>query len=255
MRNSTPADVEHVRNGEFVPNVMFQTCVGLLVHMKPLFCEDMGLNGLNLYENQRIFETAEGELIVVPVNGLLPIKKHAFTDTATKAKPKREHVKGKRKYEKVEYDPEWAVEVARKNGGWITLVSGGEKVKRYYATGSDWWFDENGRWTGATIDNCAGAYSHMYVPVEISTERQATISTAVSKSINQFAEDAKLGEVMRKAGWKINDGKMPCWHDPETRGTFLFRNGRFASSQETPIGSYRWEFLNDYDIIAYRIVE
>ena len=248
MRNATIEDVKRVQAGEFVPDVMFGVLGGDKMHMKQSsFLLQEGFDC-----RQIVMETDTGELRLVHKNNLFPIKKHAFTNTATKAKPKREHVKGKRKYEKVEYDPERAEEVARKNGGWITLVYDREKVKRYYAAGSYWWRDENGSDT-EEIENWAGVYTHMYVPVEICPRHQATISTALSKSINQFAEDAKLGEVMRKAGWKINEGKMPCDSDELVR--VMLADGSVTSQAYLASGFMWCELPFSASIIAYRIVK
>ena len=248
MRNATIEDVERVQAGEYVPDVMFESLWNSKMHMK----QSNFLLQERLNCGQIIMETPLGELRLVHTNNLFPIKKHAFNNTATKAKPKREHVKGKRKYEKVVYDAKRAVEVARKNGGWITLVCSGEKVKRYYATGSDWWCDENGN-CAAHIWNQSCAYTHMYVPVEICPRHQATISTALSKSINQFAEDAKLGEVMRKAGWKINEGKMPCDSDELVR--VMLADGSVTSQAYLASGFMWCEFPFSASIIAYRIVK
>ena len=201
MRNATIEDVKRVQAGEYVPDVMFYMLGKDKVHMK----QSSFLLQERLDCGQIIMETDRGELRIIHKSNLFPIKKHAFTNTATKAKPKREHVKGKRKYEKVAYDPERAVEVARKNGGWITLVYDREKVKRYYAAGSDWWFDDNGYYTEA-IENLAGVYTHMYVPVK--EEKIYCSQDEFFKAVKNclFSEEQgkkMLADALYSLGWRV----------------------------------------------------
>ena len=245
MKNATIEDVERVQDGEFVPNVMFTTYSGVLVHMKDCLVEEM----FNLREGQKIFETDSGKLYICHPNNLLPIKKHSFSSNAPK-KIKRKPVEGSRKYVKVAYNLEKAIDVC-KNQGYITLVYGRTKLKRFADVIDGVWRHEDGSW-GCPFHTSCNAYEYMYVPVEISPKHQATISTSLSKSINQFVEDAKLGEVMRKAGWKINDGEMP--YDGDDRTSVMFRNG--GISRVSIKDKYRyWGLGSIGSIVAYRVKE
>ena len=204
MRNSTIEDVERVKKGEFVPNVMFTTHSGVLIHMKECLIEEI----FNLWEGQKIFETACGKLYLCHTSNLLPIKKHSFYS----GRPKKiKHVKGSRKYVKVAYNLEKAIEVCKKQG-YVTLVCGGEKLKRFADVIDEVWRSEDGSFgcpfnTGR--NSYESMYEYMYIPIETSKEHQSATRDTGPKSDAQFVEDAKLGEVMRKAGWKINDGKVP----------------------------------------------
>lgn len=242
MRSANQFDVERVKKGEFVPNVMFTTHSGVLIHMKECFIEEI----FNLWEGQKIFETADGKLYLCHTSNLLPIKKHSFYSGSHK---KIKHAKGSRKYVKVAYKLEKAIDICKKQG-YITLVYGGEKLKRFADVVDGVWRDEDGS-CGCSFHASCDAYEYMYVPVEISPQHQATISTTLSKSINQFAEDAKLGEVMRKAGWKINDGKVPdvgvnlVMHMTGSTLWYSFMGSK-CSRLDEPFGD---------NIIAYRIKE
>lgn len=250
MRNSSFEDVERVKNGEFVPNVMFGIrATDLLVHMKPLFSDGNG-NGFYLGCGKAVYETDFGDILIVHSDNLRPIKKHAFSSNASK-KIKRKHVKGSRKYVKVPYNLGRAIDVCKKQG-YITLVYGGVKLKRFADVIDGVWRYEDGSWE-RPFHTSSNVYEYMYVPVEISPKHQASISTDLSKSVNQFAEDAKLGEVMRKAGWRINDGQIPCHNSQHVK--VILRNGvvpRAACIAE----DWPWNYTETgSDIIAYKIIE
>ena len=200
MRNSTIEDVERVKKGEFVPNVMFTTHSGVIIHMKECLIEEI----FNLWEGQKIFETACGKLYLCHTSNLLPIKKHSFYSGSPK---KIKHVKGSRKYVKVAYNLEKAIDICKKQG-YITLVYGAAKLKRFADVVDRVWRREDGS-CGCSFHTSCDVYGYMYIPVETSKEHQSATRDTGPKSDAQFVEDAKLGEVMRKAGWKINDGKVP----------------------------------------------
>lgn len=246
MRNSTFEDVERVKKGEFVPNVMFTTNGGTKIHMKECVLESV----FNLHEGQKIFETADGKLYIIHLSNLLPIKKHSFSSNDPK-KVKRKPVKGSRKYVKVACSNLSASDLAKKQGFVTFFYPGTGKYNLKLSPCGHYWCKMDGSLWGS-ISIADEVFAEMYAPVEISPQHQASISTDLSKSVNQFAEDAKLGEVMRKAGWKINDGQIPCHNSQPVR--VIMRNGvvpRAACIAE----DWRWNYTEtDSDIIAYKII-
>ena len=240
MRNSTIEDVERVKKGEFVPNVMFTTHSGVIIHMKECLIEEI----FNLWEGQKIFETACGKLYLCHTSNLLPIKKHSFYSGSPK---KIKHVKGSRKYVKVAYNLEKAIEVCKKQG-YITLVYGAAKLKRFADVVDRVWRDEGGS-CGCSFHTSCDVYGYMYIPVETSKEHQSATRDTGPKSDAQFVEDAKLGEVMRKAGWKINDGKVP------DVGVNLVMHMSGSTLWYSLMGSQRTRLDKPFgdNIIAYRV--